>query len=252
MDNKKSYYAIIPAFVRYDKRLSPNCKLLYGEITALCNEKGYCWASNNYFAKLYKVSKQSISSWVKQLKENGYINTEIILKEGSKEILHRYIRIFEHPMQENLNTPIQENLKDNNTGINITLFNNQSINQQEIIDTIEQYRNIIYENIDYYIIIETLDKELVDDLVEIMLETICSRAETIRIAKQDISFSVVKQRMLTINSEHIEYVINCFKNNTTKVHNIKNYLLTSLYNAPLTMDSYYTALVNHDLYGNII
>ena len=119
-DNNVSYYAVIPANVRYDKRLTPNAKLLYGEITALCNKKGYCWSNNQYFAKLYGVSKQSISSWISKLKQLGYISIKLIYKEGSKEILNRYIRISEYPIQDILNTPIQENLKDNNTKPNNT------------------------------------------------------------------------------------------------------------------------------------
>lgn len=70
---EKSYYAIIPANVRYDNSLCPNAKLLYGEITALCNEKGYCWATNNYFSTLYKVSSRSIVNWIKELEESGHI-----------------------------------------------------------------------------------------------------------------------------------------------------------------------------------
>ena len=65
IENKKSYYAVVPANVRYDSNICANSKLLYGEITALCNEKGYCWASNQYFADLYDVSKISISRWIK-------------------------------------------------------------------------------------------------------------------------------------------------------------------------------------------
>ncbi len=122
-DNKKSYYAIIPANVRYDKSLTPNAKLLYGEITALCNEKGYCWARNNYFAELYKVSKVSISKWINQLKRNGYINIEMEYRENSKEILNRYLRIVNYPSKENFNTPSKEKLKDNNTTINNTMNN---------------------------------------------------------------------------------------------------------------------------------
>ncbi len=72
MKNNKSYYAIIPANVRYSD-IPPNAKLLYGEITALSNEKGYCWASNKYFAELYKVNIQAVSLWIKILEENGFI-----------------------------------------------------------------------------------------------------------------------------------------------------------------------------------
>ena len=112
---KFGYYAIIPANVRYDESLPANAKLLYGEITALCNESGYCWATNDYFAKLYRCTRQSVSNWISELKERGYISVEMVYKEGSKEILNRYIKIFEYPIQKNLNTPIQKNLKENIT-----------------------------------------------------------------------------------------------------------------------------------------
>ncbi len=75
---EKSYYAIIPANIRYDDKLTANAKLLYGEITALCNEKGYCKATNSYFAELYKVSKRAISNWIALLEDCGYIKTKII------------------------------------------------------------------------------------------------------------------------------------------------------------------------------
>ena len=119
---KKGYFAIIPASVRYDKRLPANAKLLYGELTALSNEKGYCWAGNQYFSDLYEVSKQSISSWIGQLRDSGYIAVQLEYKEGTKEILNRYIRILDDPIQDILNTPprkldegVQENLIVNNT-----------------------------------------------------------------------------------------------------------------------------------------
>ena len=78
MAENKAYYAVIPSHVRYDKDLCPNAKLLYGEITALSNEKGYCWATNNYFAELYGVTKASISAWIKQLYERGYMGMKLI------------------------------------------------------------------------------------------------------------------------------------------------------------------------------
>ena len=121
MENQIGYYAIIPANVRYDKNLPPNAKLLYGEITALCNQYGYCWATNEYFANLYGVSKVSISKWISILVEKGYVRSEIIYKEGSKEILNRYLKIFEYPIKEKFNTPIKEKFKENNTSMNNTI-----------------------------------------------------------------------------------------------------------------------------------
>lgn len=90
---KKSYYAVIPANVMYDKRLTANAKLIYGEITALCNERGYCLERNSYFAELYNVSKKSVSTWINQLIEFGYIYSEIKYVEGTKEIENRYLKL---------------------------------------------------------------------------------------------------------------------------------------------------------------
>ncbi|GAB1856837.1 hypothetical protein MHTCC0001_16730 [Flavobacteriaceae bacterium MHTCC 0001] len=119
MDNEKpSYYSIIIAPVRYDKRLTPAAKILYAEITSLTNEHGFCHARNKYFQDLYQVSKQTINNWLLQLESYGYIKRHIYRKKGSQEILNRYITIFDKPIQINLNRPIQEILTDNNTSIN--------------------------------------------------------------------------------------------------------------------------------------
>ena len=131
---QKNFYAIIPAFVRYDKDLQPNAKLLYGEITALSNEKGFCWAENEYFANLYNVSKTSISKWISSLIKKQYITSEIVYKQGTKEIEHRYLRIVGGGIEEKLNTPIEEKLKDNNTSNNITLkeINKESFSEEDL------------------------------------------------------------------------------------------------------------------------
>jgi uncharacterized phage protein (TIGR02220 family) len=137
MGEHKSYYAIIPANIRYDDSLIPSAKLLYGEITALCNEKGFCWASNDYFANQYKVSKPTIQNWLKSLEDKGYIYREVKYKQGSKEIEARYIRILGGGHQENLVGGHQEIYQDNNTLINNT-FNksskHDSIPYSKIID----------------------------------------------------------------------------------------------------------------------
>lgn len=140
-EREATYYALIPSNVRYDKDLSANAKLLYGEITALTNKSGCCWASNNYFCELYKVSKSTISRWLKQLKDKGYINIKLFYKEDSKEIEKRIISIptcnFNGILRENVEDdlyakmqvpytqkdqdPIRKNATENNTSINIIL-----------------------------------------------------------------------------------------------------------------------------------
>ena len=111
----ESYYAIIPANVRYDKNLCSNAKLLYGEITALSYKRGYCLASNGYFAGLYEVSLETVSRWISQLVENKYISRTMKYKEGTREITDRYLQISQDPADEIINTPIDEIVKDNTT-----------------------------------------------------------------------------------------------------------------------------------------
>ena len=115
----------------------------------------------------------------------------------------------------------------------------------------ESYRELILENIEYDILVqnERMNRDRLDELVELMVDTVCSRREMIRVAGDDYPAEVVKSRFLKLSSSHIEYVLDRMRDNTTYVRNIKKYLLTALYNAPATIDSYYTSLVNHDLYG---
>lgn len=116
---------------------------------------------------------------------------------------------------------------------------------------IESYRALILENIEY----EFLKREYgpysddLDEIVEIMVETVCARRKYTRVAGSDFPHEVVKSRLLKLNSEHIRFVMDCMKQNTTKIRNIKQYLLAALFNAPTTIENYYTALVNHDMYG---
>ena len=117
---------------------------------------------------------------------------------------------------------------------------------------IEIYREIIKENIDYDILIQDpkMDKDRLDEIVEIMLETVCTARKTTRIAGDDSPAELVKSKFMKLNSSHVEFVLDCMRENTTKIRNIKQYLKAVLFNAPSTIDSYYTALVNHDFYGS--
>ena len=126
MKEKPTYYAIIPASVRYSS-LKPNAKLLYGEITALSNKLGFCYATNNYFAELYNVSKNTISNWLSDLNKAGFITIDI-KRNSNKQIVKRCIGITKI-----MSTPIQEKLKGNSTSINNT-SNNIYIKEKFIND----------------------------------------------------------------------------------------------------------------------
>jgi len=138
MKEKPHYYAIISAEVRYDKNLSANAKLLYGEITCLTNENGFCFATNKYFADLYEKSKVTVSKWISELVVSGYISTSYTYKEGTKEIDKRYISILKGGIKENLKGGIKENFKDNNTSINNTSIIKEKIKKRKsfIVPTI--------------------------------------------------------------------------------------------------------------------
>lgn len=126
--DRPNYYAIIPSKVRYDSSLTANAKLLYGEITALCNEKGYCWASNSYFSNLYGVSDRSIQMLLKQLKDKNYIKIDIIDKQSRKIYIDftRYENIFIPPTKKN--SPGYENIfTHNNTKNNISEYQNEEL-----------------------------------------------------------------------------------------------------------------------------
>ena len=93
------------------------------------------------------------------------------------------------------------------------------------------------------------DPEQVTEILELVLETVCSTRKIIHIGNENFPAEVVKSRFMKLNMFHVQYVLDCIRKNTTKVYNIKSYLLAALYNAPATISNYYTAEVNHDMYG---
>lgn len=189
-EQQKAYYAIIPANVRYDKDLVPNAKLLYGEITALCNEKGYCWASNQYFAELYNVSDRTIKNWISQLADKGYIQRSVKYREGTKEIEQRKLFIGREnnfttpgnyvpdPRENNFTTPSEKNFLDNNTSINNT-FNNTNIYKE---------KNIKKESVNSVIAEYTENKDLQDALHDFVdMRTKARKPLTVRAMKLSLN-----------------------------------------------------------------
>lgn len=162
---ERAYYAVIPATVRYDKDLPANAKLLYGEITALCHEKGYCWAQNQYFADLYGVSILSVKRWINALVDKEYVFRTLTYKPNSKEVDKRYLSLkpgieIDTRWYQNCTDPSNKNdtrggIKndtDNNTYMNIT-FNNTY-----------KEKNIKKESVDSVISMYTENQELKDAL----------------------------------------------------------------------------------------
>ena len=114
-DTVFGFYAVLPAPVRYDKDLHSNAKLLFAEITALSNVKGYCFASNKYFAELFNVDVRSVQRWLTSLAKKQYISVEVLYKENSKVVLSR--RITALPPMTNLSPPRDKNVVENNINI---------------------------------------------------------------------------------------------------------------------------------------
>nr|DAP15493.1 MAG TPA: replisome organizer protein [Caudoviricetes sp.] len=124
MNDQPSYYSIITANVRYDNRLTDSEKLLFAEITSLSNKYGYCTASNNYFAKLYQVVKETISRRISKLQSLGYLKVELV-KQGN-EVKQRKIYPMTQssiPIDAEINTPIDAKVKESNTRFNNTRIN---------------------------------------------------------------------------------------------------------------------------------
>lgn len=218
MSNHRSYYAIIPASVRYDNKLIPSAKLLYGEITALSNEKGYCWASNDYFAKLYDVSKTTIKSWLKSLEDNGHINRKVRYRPGTKEIEFRWISIctprqenlptsernVTDPRQENLPTPRSEICPDITTSFNNT-FNNT--NKEEGDTSSRKYSD------EHFRLATQLKNNLTNDFPKEMAKAnLVKWADVIRLMEEKDNHTL----------EQIEYVINWLPSNEFWFGNIRS------------------------------
>ena len=211
--------------------------------------------------------------------ENGQLGSiEYTILEQPKEPTQTPAPVREKPIRENpiqvkpmLDAPIQENPAQLNKEESSNYPSRTDLSNTKISSPIpssppaprerigqdgmrkrESYRALILENIEYDVLSQNvqLDKDQLDELVELMVDTVCSNREMIRIAGDDYPAEVVKSRFLKIDSSHIEYVLERMRENTTYVRNIKKYLLAALYNAPVTMDSYYTSLVSHDLYGS--
>lgn len=235
-------------------------------------------------ARICKDGVDSIGAAIKELEKHGYLTRQRIRdshgrlgdieytiheqpiatpapfspkRENPEQVNPRQVKPvqgepkLENPSQLNIQESKTEELNTDSLSTHQSIYpaSSETSARNDRIDRIEAYREIIKENVEYEYLVRRYGSERMDELVELMLETVLSQRPYIRIAGDDYPREIVKSRFLKVTSSHVEYVFDCLDKNTVKVRNIKSYLLASLYNAPATMDSYYRAEVNHDLYG---
>ena len=261
-------YTVMSNYHLRDMSLSLKAKGLLSLMLSLPENWDYTMKG---LARICKDGIDSISGGIRELEAHGYLvrarirgangqlgSIEYTILEQPKtpsSTLEKPIR--ENPVQANpmLDAPIQENPAQLNKEESSPILSSppalRERTGQDGMRKRESYRALILENIEYDVLSQNvqLDKDRLDELVELMVDTVCSNREMIRIAGDDYPAEVVKSRFLKLDSSHIEYVLDRMRENTTYVRNIKKYLLAALYNAPATIDSYYTSLVSHDMYG---
>ena len=209
-ENRKevSYFAIIPARVRYDNDLSANAKLLYGEITALSNAEGYCWANNQYFASLYNTTVRTVQRWIKQLVDKEYIISELIEDEITNEVIERRLYMNDiciksniHPHDKNVMTPHDKNVMTPHDKNVMTphdknvIYNNTSINNiSKYVGMYEKTLNLTITNtLKNFIIKNEIENKMDLDLFE---ELILEMMNNSRVKRYDSYFKGVLTKLL--------------------------------------------------------
>ncbi len=239
-------------------------------------------------ARICKDGIDSISGGIRELEEHGYLIRErvrgangqlgsieyTILEQPKEPTPAQEKPIRENPVQANptLVTPVQEEPAQLNKEESSNYPSRTDLSSTELSNPIQSnpptpagvrmgtdrmgarecYREVILDNIEYSYLVQDshIDREQLDEIVDLIVDTVCSARKVIRIAGDDYPAEVVKSRFMKLDSSHVQYVMDCMKDNTTYVRNIKKYLLAALYNAPTTINSYYSSLVQHDMYGD--
>lgn len=274
-------YTVMANFHLRDTELSLKAKGLLSLMLSLPEDWDY---TTKGLARICRDGVDSICSTVRELEEQGYIIRERVRNEKGQLTTVEYTILEqpvkgepgaarpgqEKPKRENpvLGKPGQENPAQLNTNKSNTYSSSTEGSNpipsnplgpqaadgdgtDGMMTDREAYKQLVMENIEYAYLIQdmSLDRERIDELVELIVDTVCSSRRMIRIAGDDYPAQVVKSRFLKLDSSHIRYVLSSMADNTTYIRNIKKYLLAALYNAPATIGNYYSALVNHDMYG---
>ena len=272
---KNKGYTVMSNHHLRNKELTLKAKGLLSQMLSLPENWDYTLAGLSHI-KREKID--AIREVVKELEQVGYIVRSQTRDEkgrlrGADYVIYEQPPASDLPTLENptqLNKDIQKTDLSKKEEINKDILNTDSIpilspdpsplsewdplpekNGTEQKDAYKIYEEIIKDNIEYEHLISTkrLDRDRIDAILDLILETVCSKRKKILIAGEEYSAEHVKAKFMKLDSSHIEFVLDCMQENTTKVRNIKQYLKAVLFNAPYTIGNYYTALVNHDMYG---
>ena len=278
-------YTVMSNYHLKDKGLTLKSKGLLSMILSLPEEWNY---TTRGLASICKEGVDAIGSALKELETAGYIVRRQLRGANGRITDTEYI-IYEQPQPKKLEMlpsdvvspdtenpdmvkpdtekPAELNIEKSNTEKTITYGSStDSIPFREpvaaqlperkgrdamSVSEMESYRDLILENIEYDHMCRefTTYREDLDEIVELMVETVCAKRKTTRIAGSDFPHEVVRSRFLKLDCSHIEFVMECLRNNTTEIRNMKQYLLAVLFNAPTTISNHYTAQVNHDMYA---
>ena len=260
----------------YEKLTIP-AKALYGILldreslsdkSGWFDDKGriFVYMTNKSICKALNISDKTATKLLVELEEIDLIQR---VRQGQGKPTRIYVKNFivvcgsyskkyeKHTQGSMSDIPLEVcKSSSNNTEINNTDNSNNNpilsgniVDNDKDMDERKAYREYLIEQLSMEILFERypFERETLEAIMDMMLDVICSKRKTIRIAGDDKPVNVVKSQFLKLNSTHIEYVMDCMKNNPVKVRNIKQYLLAAIYNAPLTINSYYQAMVNNDM-----
>lgn len=281
---RTSDYTVMSNYHLRDKNLTLKSKGLLSMMLSLRDDWNY---TTRGLAAISREGVDAIGTALKELELAGYI-TRRQLRDANGRISDTEYTIYERPQDvppdtdspdtENpdmvnpdtdapyLENPAELNTKKSNTQRSSThLSSTDSIpfradtaagppepkRRDADMAEIESYRELIRDNIEYGLLRQEAGPyaDDLDEIVELLVETVCARRKYTRVSGSDFPHEVVKSRLLKLNCEHIRFAMQCMRENTTKIRNIKQYLLAVLFNAPTTIGNYYSALVNHDMYG---
>lgn len=263
---KTQNYTIMSNHHLRNKALSLKAKGLLSLMLSLPEDWDY---TTRGLASICKEGVDSVCATVRELEAAGYIIRRRV-RDKNGQMRGMEYTVLEEPQppqpepgqaapdcaqpkqaKPKREKPVQDNPAQLNTKRQKKEITKNVSNPIRTADEREQYRALIRENIEYDILSANNpgDTMRLDELVELMLDTVCSKRSSIRVAGDEFPAEVVKSRFLKLEAQHIQYVLDSLKDNPPHIRNIKKYLLAALYNAPLTIENYYAAQINHDLYG---